>query len=372
MGKDYYAILGVSRNATQEEIKRAYRRLAIKYHPDKNPGDKNAEEKFKEAAEAYEILSDPEKRARYDRFGEAAFAGGGAPHYTDINDIFRHFSDIFSDFFGEGFGQTYGSGFGGRTNRTVRGTDLRIKLKIDLKDIVNGGERKIKVKRKVLHPETRFQTCPTCHGHGKISRVTHTIFGPAQTTSTCPQCGGTGSIAVSKPYGTDEHGMIWKEEIVTVKIPKGIREGVQLKVAQKGNDAPSPNGIPGDLLVTFKEEIHSDFFIENTDLHHQIHLSLPEAVLGTSKFIETPHGKIKLNIDGPVEPGKVLRIRGKGIPDLNTSRYGDLYIHIKVHLPEKLSDEDIRYFKKKLEDKNFEVKKKNKKSFFQKIHDIFS
>jgi molecular chaperone DnaJ len=371
MGKDYYAILGVSRTATQEEIKRAYRRLAIKYHPDKNPGDKNAEEKFKEAAEAYEVLSDPEKRARYDRFGEAAFSGGGAPHYTDIEDIFRHFGDIFSDFFGDSFGGFGSRHTGSRRTARVKGSDLRIKLKIDLKDIVQGGERKIKIRRKVKSDETVYRTCPTCNGSGRVTRVTHTIFGPAQTRSTCPQCGGTGQVLSYRPDGTDENGLVWSEEIVTVKIPKGVREGVQLKVAQKGNDAPSSNGIPRDLLVSFTEKIPDNFVIEDLDLHHQIHISLPEAVLGTSKIIDTPHGKIKLNLESPVEPGKVLRIRGKGIPQLNTERYGDLYVHIKVHMPEKLSKEDIAFFKSKLKDERYKVKPKQK-SFFQKIHDLFS
>ncbi len=374
MGKDYYAILGVSRTASQEEIKKAYRRLAIKYHPDRNPGDRAAEEKFKEAAEAYEILGDPEKRAKYDRFGEAAFAGGGGPHhYEDVEDIFRHFSDIFSDFFGEGFGgfssRSRSSSYGRRPR--VKGTDLRIRLNLSLEDIVRGGERKIKVKRKIKAPETVYKTCPQCNGTGKISRVTHTIFGPAQTRSTCSHCGGSGEIIDYRPAGSDENGMIWKEEIVKVKIPKGIREGIQLKVAQKGNDAPATNGVPGDLLVTFKEKIPERFVIENLDLHMPLHLNLPEAVLGTSKTIETPHGKIKLNLEAPVEPGKILRIPGKGIPKLNTDHYGDLYIHVKVHLPRKLSKEDIEYFESKLEDENFKVKSKQK-SFFQKIHDLFS
>ncbi len=375
MGKDYYAILGVSRTATQEEIKKAYRRLAVKYHPDKNPGDKEAEEKFKEAAEAYEVLSDPEKRARYDRYGEAAFSGaGGAPHFTDVEDIFRHFGDIFSDLFGEHFGG-FSGGFTGRNTRgggpRVKGSDLRIRLKITLNEMVHGGERKIKVKRKIKAPETVYQTCPRCNGSGRVTRVTHTIFGPAQTRSSCPQCGGLGQVLAYRPSGSDENGMIWTHDVVSVKIPKGIREGVQLKVAQKGNEAPAQNGIPGDLLVTFKEEIPDKFVIEDLDLHYQIHLSLPEAVLGTSKIIDTPHGKIKINLEGPVESGKVLRIRGKGIPQLNTDHYGDLFVHVKVHLPEKLSKEDKAYFRSKLNDPNFQVKS-GQKSFFQKIHDLFS
>ncbi len=374
MGKDYYAILGVSRTATQEEIKKAYRRLAIKYHPDRNPGNKEAEEKFKEAAEAYEVLSDPEKRARYDRFGESAFAGGGAPHYDNVDDIFRHFGDLFREFFGGDFGGFGGfQDYGQRSARhRPKGKDLRVRLKIGLDEMVKGGERKIKVKRKVRPADSHYEVCPACGGSGQVTRITHTIFGPARTTATCRHCGGTGYILRTRGAGTDADGLQWTEEVVTIKIPKGIREGVQLKVAQKGHEAPAPDGIPGDLYVLFEEKPHPDFKIDGNDLHYILDLSLPEAVLGTSKTIDTPHGKIKINLEGPVEPGKLLRIRGKGLPELNTDYYGDLYIHVKVHLPEKLSAEDEAYFRRKLGDRNFDVKKSKKKNFFQKIHDIFS
>ena len=374
MGKDYYAVLGVSRTATQAEIKKAYRRLAIKYHPDRNPGDAEAEEKFKEAAEAYEVLGDPEKRARYDQFGEAAFGNGaGGPHFDNMEDIFRHFGDIFRDFFGEGFSGFEGrqTHYGGQGHR-VKGKDLRVRLKIDLDQMVNGGERKIKVKRKVRAAESQYSVCPSCGGRGTVSRVTHTIFGPAQTHTTCRQCGGTGYILSRRAPGSDENGLVWTEEVVTVRIPKGVREGIQLKVAQKGHDAPAPNGIPGDLYVVFEEKETPGFRIEGNDLHYLMDLSLPEAVLGTSKTIDTPHGKIKINLEAPVEPGKVLRIRGKGIPEVNTDYYGDLFIHIKVHLPDKLSPEDEAFFRSKLKDKNFDVQQGRKKNFFQKIQDIFS
>ncbi len=374
MGKDYYAILGVSRNATQEEIKKAYRRVALKYHPDRNPGDKEAEEKFKEAAEAYEVLSDPEKRARYDRFGSEAFSGGagGFHDFNDIEDIFRHFSDIFGDFFGGGF-ETRNTTRSTRRGPRLKGTDLRINLQINLKDIVHGSERKIKVKRRTVHPQTYYQTCPACGGSGRVQRITHTIFGPAQTTATCRQCGGTGQVLVRKPAGTDENGMIWKEEIVTVKIPKGVREGVQLRVGQKGNDAPSGNGVPGDLLIHFKEKNDSPFHIDGLNLHFDLPLSLPELVLGTSKIIDTPHGKIKIHIPKGTSPNKTFRIPGKGIPKLNTEYYGDLLIHLDVHIPTRLSEEDRKYFEKKLNDPNFQVKKGTKrKSFFERIHEIFS
>ncbi len=370
MGKDYYAILGVQRSATQEEIKKAYRRLAIKYHPDRNPGDKEAEEKFKEAAEAYEILGDPEKRARYDRFGDAAFAGGGAHHYTDVEDIFRHFGDIFRDFFG---GDVGGYGYGEQPgSRTVKGRDLRVRLNIGLEEMVLGGERKIKVRRKVRARDSYYQTCPACNGRGQTTRITHTIFGPAQTTTTCRHCGGTGQILQSRGKGADEDGLVWTEEVVSIKIPKGVREGVQLKVAQKGHEAPSANGIPGDLYVVFNEKIPEEYRIDGHDLHTILDLSLPEAVLGTTKTLETPHGKIKLNLEGPVSPGKILRIRGKGIPALNTNQYGDMFVHIKVHMPHKLTEEDKKYFRSKLNHEHFQVKKNKRKSFFEKIHDIFS
>ncbi len=371
MGKDYYAILGVSRTATQEEIKRAYRKKAIQYHPDRNPGDKEAEEKFKEAAEAYEVLSDPEKRARYDQFGSAAFEGGnGAPHYTDVEDIFRHFQDIFSDLFGGGMGGSYYRQSASR--HRVKGRDLRVRLKITLDDIMHGGVKRIKVKRKVKAPGSAYTTCPTCGGHGVVRRVTHTIFGMTETTHRCKTCEGTGRVLSRRGEGADENGLRWIEEIVEIKIPKGVREGVQLKVAQKGHDAPSDYGVAGDLLVEFKEMHDPSFEIKGLDLYHELDISLPEAVLGTTKIVNTPGGKIKLHLEPGIDPGKILRVRGKGIPRLNSDEYGDLFIRVNVHLPKKLSEEDRKYFERKLNDAAFGVRKNKKKSFFERIHDIFS
>ncbi len=373
MGKDYYAILGVSRTATQEEIKKAYRKIALKYHPDRNPGDKEAEEKFKEAAEAYEVLGDPEKRARYDRFGSEAFSGGAGDfhHFTDIEDIFRHFGDIFGEFFGGGGFHSGSRTYSGRSQ--VKGNDLRVTLRIDIRDMVHGGQRKIRIKRKVLHPRAHFETCPACGGSGKVQRITHTIFGPAQTTATCRQCEGLGYISTYIPPDADANGMIWKEEVVTVKIPKGVREGVQLRVGQKGNEAPVPHSIPGDLIINFRENTDPHFHIDGLNLHYDLPVTLPEAVLGTTKIIDTPHGKIKLHIPERVNVNKTFRVPGKGIPELNTNHYGDLIIHLDLHMPSKLTREDREFFEKKLQESHYQVdKSKKRKSFFERIHDIFS
>src|SRR5215831_9006719 len=253
MKKDFYEILGVSKSATPEQIKKAYRKKAIEFHPDKNPGNKEAEENFKTAAEAYEILGDPDKRARYDQYGHAAFdgAGGFGGHHMNMDDIFSQFGDIFGGHFG-GFGG-FGGGSGG--NRRTKGSNLRIKVKMTLEEIANGVEKKVKVKRKVQAAGVTYKTCPTCNGQGQVLRVTNTILGRMQTATTCHACGGTGQIIDSKPSHADAHGMVMEDETVSIKIPAGVVDGMQLKVSGKGNDAPG-NGIPGDLIVAIEEQEH--------------------------------------------------------------------------------------------------------------------
>jgi len=372
MKRDYYEILGVSRSATAVEIKKAYRKKAIQYHPDKNPGDKEAEEKFKEAAEAYEVLSDPNKKARYDQFGHEAFQGAGGfggGHHMNMEDIFSQFGDIFGDIFGGGF-----SSQGRRSShRTVRGSDLRVRLKITLEDIIKGGQKKIKIKRKVKAEGTTYQTCPQCGGSGQISRVTNTIFGRMQTTGTCNVCGGTGQVLKSRGAGSDSSGMLQKEDIVTVELPKGVRNGVQLRVGGKGNEAPGANGISGDLIVQLIEQSDEHFKREGNNLHYDLYISIPEAVLGTDKIIETPHGKIKIPIEEGMQSGKILRLKNKGVPDLEGYGYGDLLINVNVWTPKKLDKEQRKFFKENLEHPNFQPKPgKSEKSFFEKIHDMFS
>jgi molecular chaperone DnaJ len=300
MKKDFYEILGISKSATPAEIKKAYRKKAIQYHPDKNPNNKEAEEMFKAAAEAYEVLSDPDKKARYDQYGHEAFqqAGGfGGGQHMNMDDIFSQFGDIFGDIFG-GRGGFSGFNQGGQSQgRTVRsrGSDLRVKLKVTLEDIIKGGEKKIKIKRRVKADGTTYQTCHQCKGSGRISRITNTIFGRMQSTGTCNVCNGTGQTIKTRAAGSDANGMILKEDVVSINLPKGVRNGVQLRVGGKGNEAPAANGVAGDLIVQLIEVADDKFKREANNLHYDLYISVPEAVLGSSKIIETPHGKIKLN-----------------------------------------------------------------------------
>ncbi len=377
MKKDYYEILGVSRSATAADIKKAYRKKAIQYHPDRNPGDATAEAKFKEAAEAYEVLSDPDKKARYDQFGHSAFEGAGgfgAGQHMNMEDIFSQFGDIFGDIFGNG-----SSGFGGfssggsRRAARSRGSDLRVKMQIDLNDIIKGGKKKIKIKRLVKAPGTQYTTCHQCGGSGRVSRITNTIFGRMQTTGTCPVCHGTGQILEKRGEGSDANGMIRKEDIVEINLPKGVRNGVQLRVGGKGNEAPGTNGIPGDLIVQLTEKPDPKFKREGNNLHYDMYISMPEAVLGTEKIIETPHGKIKLKLEEGLQSGKILRLKNKGVPDMNTHAMGDLLVNVNVWTPKKLNQEQKEFFKKNFDHPNFQPSpSKSEKSFFEKIHDLFS
>ncbi len=375
MKRDYYEILGVSRTATAAEIKKAYRKKAIEYHPDRNPGDKKAEEKFKEAAEAYEILSDPDKRARYDQFGHQAFEGAGGfegGHFTNMEDIFSHFGDIFGDIFGNAYGSSRSRS---NTRRAPRysGTDLRVKLKITLKDIINGGEKKIRIKRKVKAPGTTYQTCHQCNGTGKVTRITNTIFGRMQTTGTCNVCGGTGEILKTRGQNSDANGMILKEDIISIKIPKGVRNGVQLRVAGKGNEAPGNHGVPGDLIVQLVEESDNYFKREGNNLHYDLYISMPEAVLGNEKIIDTPSGKIKLRLEPGIQSGKILRLKNKGVPDIDGYGNGDLLVNVNVWVPKNLNKEQKEFFKKNFDHPNFQPNPgKSEKSFFERIHDLFS
>ncbi|MCL9808980.1 molecular chaperone DnaJ [Flavobacterium luminosum] len=371
MKKDYYEILGVSKGATEAEIKKAYRKKAIEFHPDKNPGDKEAEEKFKEAAEAYEILSDADKRARYDQYGHAAFDGaggfGGGGH-MNMDDIFSQFGDIFGSAFGGGF-----SGFGGGGGqRRAKGSNLRIKVKLTLEEIANGVEKKVKVKRKVQAPGVTYKTCGTCNGTGQVVRVTNTILGRMQTASPCPTCGGMGQSIDSKPNNADAQGMILEDETVSIKIPAGVVDGMQLKVSGKGNDAPG-NGISGDLIVAIEEIEHEFLKREGENLHYDLYISYPEAVLGVSKDIEAVNGKVRIKLEEGIQSGKILRLKGKGIPSLNSYGNGDLLVHVNVWTPKNLSKEQKKFFEENLDHPNFAPKpEKSDKSFFEKVKDMFS
>jgi molecular chaperone DnaJ len=371
MKEDYYDILGISKGSSTAEIKKAYRKMAIKYHPDKNPDDTEAEEKFKKAAEAYEILSDTDKKSRYDQYGHQAFDGGGGGGFSgggmNMDDIFSQFGDIFG---GGGGGFSGFGGGGGR--RVVKGSNLRIRVTLTLEEIANGVEKKIKVKRKVQADGVTYKTCSTCNGQGQVTRVTNTILGRMQTAAACPTCGGAGQSIDKRPSDADGQGLIAKEETVTVKIPAGVVDGMQLKVSGKGNGAPG-NGISGDLLVAIQEQEHETLKREGDNLHYDMYVSLPDAVLGSSLEIDTVTGKVRIKIEPGVQSGKILRLRGKGIPSINGYGKGDLLVHVNVWTPKTLNKSQKEFFENARNDEHFQPKPESTdKSFFEKVKDMFS
>jgi len=369
--QDYYEVLGVSKGATASEIKKAYRKKAVQNHPDKNPGDKAAEERFKQAAEAYEVLSSPDKKAKYDQYGHAAFEHGGAGGGfggMNMEDIFSQFGDIFGGHFG-GFGGGFSGG--GRQAR-VKGSNLRIRVKLELKDILNGVTKKVKVKRQVQAPGVTFSTCSSCNGQGSVTRITNTILGRMQTATTCPTCKGAGKMVDHRPKGADANGMILKEETVEIEIPPGVTDGVQLKVAGKGNEAPG-DGIPGDILVVIQEMPHETLKRDGSNLHYDLYISVADAALGTTEEIDTLTGKVRIKIDEGTQSGKILRLRGKGVQSLDRYGKGDLLVHINVWTPRKLSKEQREFFERMKDHENFKPRPSNsEKSFFEKVKDMFS
>ena len=375
--QDYYEILGLSKSASPSEIKKGYRKMAIKYHPDKNPDDKTAEEKFKLAAEAYEVLSDENKKARYDQYGHAAFDGpqGGGGGFggggMNMEDIFSQFGDIFGGGFGGGF-SGFGGG-GGQRQARVKGSNMRIRVKLTLEEIAKGVEKKVKVRRKVQAEGVTYKTCSTCNGSGQQMRVTNTILGRMQTATTCGTCSGAGEIINSKPNGADAQGLITREETVPINIPAGVTEGVQLKVGGKGNEAPGKNSIAGDLLVLIEEVPHEKLKREGTNIHFDLYINFAEAVLGTSKEIETVTGKVKIKIDPGTQSGKILRLKNKGLPSIERYGTGDFLIHMNVWTPQTLDKAQNEFFEANLNNENF-IPNPNKsdKSFFEKVKDMFS
>lgn len=381
--RDYYEVLGVSKSASAEEIKKAYRKKALQYHPDKNPGDKEAEEKFKEAAEAYEVLRNPEKKQRYDQFGHAGMSGAGSGFgggFSDIEDIFSAFGDIFGGHFG-GFGGFSGGGRGRSGGRRVsRGSDLRVKVKLNLKEVANGVEKKIKVKKYVTckHCDgtgaknaSSFSTCNTCRGSGQVTRVTNTLLGQMQTTSTCPTCQGEGKSITDKCHQCAGEGVTREEEVIPIKIPAGVGEGMQLNVSGKGN-AGRRGGINGDLLVVITEEDHQELVRDENNLIYNLFLSFPEITLGTTAEIPTVESKVKVKIDPGTQPEKILRLRGKGLPDVNGYGRGDLLVRVHVWVPKKLSSDEKKILEKLQESDTFkEGPSASEKSFFEKMKDMF-
>ena len=378
--RDYYEVLEVTRTATYEEIKKSYRKKAIQHHPDKNPGDKAAEEKFKEAAEAYEVLSDQNKRQRYDQFGHAGvgdasgFSGGG----MSMDDIFSHFGDIFGGHF-SGFGGGFGSR-GGGGQRIRKGADLRVKVKLTLKEISTGVEKKIKVNKYVSCSHCSGTgaeggnggqtTCSTCHGSGRVTRVTNTILGQMQTASTCPTCHGEGRIITNKCSHCNGEGIERQDEVISINIPAGVMEGMQLSVPGKGN-AARRGGVNGDLLVVIEEEKHSELIRDDNDLIYNLLLDVPTAILGGSVEIPTIDGKAKVKIDAGTQPGKVLRLRGKGLPSVNYYGTGDLLVNIGVYIPENLNKEDTKIIEKLNESGSMKPSENASKGFFSRFRNMF-
>ncbi|WP_027078556.1 molecular chaperone DnaJ [Maribacter antarcticus] len=374
MKQDYYEILGITKGASAAEIKKAYRKKAIEFHPDKNPGDSSAEERFKKAAEAYEVLSDADKKARYDQFGHAAFESGGGFGGGGMNmdDIFSQFGDIFGGggFGGGGFGGF--SGFGGGGQRRVKGSNLRIRVKLTLEEIANGVEKKVKVRRKVQAEGVTYKTCTTCNGSGQVTKIQNTILGRMQTAATCSACGGAGQMLDGKPGDADAQGLKITEETVSINIPAGVEEGMQLKVPNKGNEAPG-NGVPGDLLVAIEIHEHDTLKREGDNLHYDLYISFSEAVLGTSKEIDSVGGKVRIKLELGIQSGKILRLRGKGISSLNGYGSGDLLVHVNVWTPKELNKEQKDFFERMQGTDNFEPRpQKSDKSFFEKVKDMFS
>ncbi len=379
--RDYYEVLGVDRNASASDIKKAYRKLAIQYHPDKNPDNKEAEEKFKEAAEAYSVLSDPDKKARYDQFGfEGVNGAGGAGGFSgagmDINDIFSMFGDIFGGRggFGGGFG-----GFGGSSGPAKhRGSDQRVKVKLTLQEIANGVTKKFKLKKYVTCTHCNgsgaengaVETCPDCKGTGRVVRTQQSFFGMMRSEVACPRCNGQGKIIKNKCPHCNGDGITMGEEIVEVNIPAGVYEGMQLSMRGKGN-AGKYNGIPGDLLILVEEEKHPTLVRDENDLIYSLLLDIPTAALGGFAEIPTIDGKAKVTIDPGTQPGKVLRLRGKGLPSLNGYGKGDIVVNISVYIPETLSKEEKKRIEEFRDSDNFRPSESIKDKIFRRFKNFF-
>lgn len=381
--RDFYEVLEVSKTATPEEIKKAYRQQALKFHPDRNPGDKSAEDKFKEAAEAYEVLSDPQKKARYDQFGHAGVGGAAGGGFNgggmSMDDIFSHFGDIFSDLGFGGFGS-----FGGRSSRggrqVAKGTNLRVKVKLNLEEIEKGVEKKLKVGKYVACDEcsgtgakggSSYTTCSTCRGAGQVTRVTNTFLGQMQTTQVCPTCGGDGKTITNKCTKCAGEGVMRGEEVISVKIPAGVAEGMQLSVSGKGN-AARRGGINGDLLVIIEEEAHPDLIRDGNDLLYNLFVSVAQASLGAHVEIPTLDGKVKIKIEPGTQPGKILRLRGKGLPEVNSYSRGDLLVSISVWIPKTLTRDERKVLEKLDESENFKPNPgSGDRNFFNRMKNYF-
>lgn len=382
--RDFYEVLGVSKGASADEIKKAYRKVAMQYHPDRNPGDKAAEEKFKEAAEAYEVLSDTDKRAQYDRYGHAGLSGNGRGFgggSMNMDDIFSQFGDIFGDdIFGSFFGGGRRGGGGGRA-RGVRGSNLRVKIKLNYEEIAKGVSKNIKVKKYVscstcsgsgAKDKNSVQTCSTCGGSGQVRRVSNTFLGQMQTVTTCPTCNGEGSIVTAKCSVCKGEGRVYGEETVTIDIPAGVQEGMQLSVGGRGN-AGERGGPPGDLIILIEEEQHPELHRDGLNVAFELHISFTDAVFGLQAEVPTIDGKAKIKIPPGTQSGKIFRLKGKGFPGVNTYERGDQLIHVNVWTPQHVTPEEKTMLEKLNDSPNFQPKPdKNERSFFDKVREMFS
>ncbi len=385
--RDFYEILGVSKSSGADEIKKAYRKVAMQYHPDRNPGDKEAEEKFKEAAEAYEVLSDADKRAKYDRFGHQAFSGpqgGGFGGSMNMDDIFSQFGDVFGDdifgsFFGGGGGRRGGGG--ARGSRGVRGSNLRVKLKLNYEEMSKGASRNIKIKKYVTcttcdgngaKDKGSIQTCKTCGGNGQVRKVTNTFLGQMQTVTTCTECNGQGTTVTSKCATCKGEGRVYGEETVNVNIPPGVQEGMQLSLNGKGN-AGERGGMPGDLIILIEEEQHKELQREGLNVAFELYISIPDAIFGTQLEVPTIDGRAKIKIPPGTQSGKIFRLKGKGFPEVNGYGKGDQLIHVNVWTPQHITNEEKEMLEALSKSPNFKPQPaKNEKSFFEKMKEAFT
>jgi molecular chaperone DnaJ len=384
--RDFYEILGVSKSASADEIKKAYRKTAMQYHPDRNPGDKAAEEKFKEAAEAYEVLSDADKKAKYDRFGHQAFGpgmGGGRSGAPNMDDIFSQFGDIFGD---EGFGSFFGGGGGrsrggGGRQRGQRGSNLRIKMKLTFEEIAKGVTKNVKVKKNVIcttcagsgaKDKNSVQTCQTCGGNGQVKRVTNTFLGQMQTVTTCPTCNGEGQTVTAKCGSCRGEGRVFGEETISIDIPAGVQEGMQLSMSGKGN-AGERGGMAGDLIIQIEEEAHAELVRDGLNVAYDLHISFPDAAFGTNVEVPTIDGRAKIKIPAGTQSGKIFRLKGKGFPEVQGYAKGDQLVYVNVWTPQDLTGEEKAILEKLNNSNNFKPKPdKNNKSFFERVKEAFN
>lgn len=384
--RDYYEVLGVAKSATADEIKKAYRQAAIKYHPDKNPDNKEAEEKFKEAAEAFDVLSNADKKARYDQFGHSGMGangggygggfGGGGGGFT-MDDIFEQFGDIFG---GGGFGGFSGGGGRQQGRRVQRGSDLRVKVKMNLKEILHGAEKKLKITKMVscntchgsgAKDDKSYSTCSTCNGSGYVTRMVNTFFGQSQTTQACPTCKGAGKIITEKCASCHGDGVVKADEVIEIRIPAGVGNGMQLSVSGKGNAAPN-GGINGDLLVVIEEIVDPHLQREGNDLIYNLNISITDAIFGGTVDVPTIEGKARVKIDKGTGAGKILRLRGKGLPDINGYGTGDILVCTDIYIPTKLSKEEQKILESIKDSENLKPKKTNEPNIFERVKAFFN